>query len=233
MGLSTYIVRKREDKILNKVFHQLAPLIALKQIPQKFQTFFIADGYTEESIKHDAELPDLVDLDNIEQDPFCRHAHSYKLELINGQLMKTDGECIERMKSIIEDARDFYLEKNLPMVRYSLAKATHYCIDSKTFPHLSPGKPWNEFHVKFEDQMGAFLAKHQEEIPPVKFVPYKDVLSDSDKIAKELWKVGQEVVNDYLTGGRVSVEVAMDVCQKCVQGIGDLWLTVAEELKLL
>lgn len=226
-------MRRKEWVNIHKDFHQLAPLIALKQMPEKFQAFFIADDYTEENIKHDAELPDLVDLDNIEQDPFCRHAHSWKLELVNGQLTKTDGGCIDRIKSLAEDARDFYMEKNFAMVRYSLAKATHYIIDSKTFPHLSPGKPWSEFHAKFEDQMATFIIKHQDEIGPIEFVAYKDVVQESDAIAKDLWQVGQGVVKDYLTGGKVSVDVAMDVCRRCVRAVGNLWTTVAEELKLL
>ena len=217
---------------INKDFHQLAPLLALKQMPDKFQAFFIADGFTEEDLKRIADIPDLIDHDNIEQDPFCRHDHSYKMEIVNGQLTWTDGGVLERMKSLAEDARDFYMEGNYPMVRYSLAKATHYCIDSKTFPHLSPGKPWSEYHAKFEDQMAVFLTKHQSEIGPIEFTAYKDVIGDSDKIAKELWQVGQTMVKDYITGGRVSVEVAMDVCRRCVKAVGDLWLTVAEELKL-
>lgn len=218
---------------MHKEFHQLAPLITLQQMPTKFRTFLIANDYSEEKIKRDAELPDLVDLDNIEQDPFCRHAHSYKMELVDGKLTWTDGGCIERIKSLAEDARDFYMEKNFPMVRYSLAKATHYIIDSKTFPHLSPGKPWSEFHTRYEDQMAVFLTKHQDEIGSLEFTAYKDVVEDSDKIARELWKVGQVVVKDYLAGGKVSSDVAMDVCRKCVQAIGDLWTTVAEELKLV
>ena len=218
---------------IHKEFHQLAPLLALKLMPDKFRAFLIADGFTENDIKQIAELPDLVDLDNIEQDPFCRHAHSYKMEIIGGQLTWTDGGCLDRMKSLAEDARDFYMEKNFAMVRYSLAKMTHYCIDSKTFPHLSPGKPWSDYHAKFEDQMVVFLTRNQGEIGPIKFAPYKDVVADSDRTAKELWQVGQGVVKDYLTGGKVSVEVAMDVCRRCVKGVGDLWMTVAEELKLL
>lgn len=36
---------------MNKVFHQLVPLIALKFMPQSFRDFLISDGYTEENIK--------------------------------------------------------------------------------------------------------------------------------------------------------------------------------------
>lgn len=218
---------------MHKQFHQLAPLIALRRMPDKFQAFLIADNFTEEDLKRIADIPDLIGLDNIEQDPFCRHAHSYKMEIVNGQLTWTDGGVLERMKSLAEDARDFYMEKNFAIVRYSLAKVTHYCIDSKTFPHLSPGKPWSEFHAKFEDQMAIFLIKHQGEISPIEFTAYKDVVKESDTIAKELWHVGQEVVKEYVSGGKVSDDVALDVCRRCVKAVGDLWITVAVELKIL
>lgn len=218
---------------MHKEFHQLAPILALQRMPDKFRAFFIADGFTEDDLKRIADLPDLVDLDNIEQDPFCRHAHSYKMELSDGQLKWMDGEALDRVKNLAEDARDYYREKNFAMVRYSLAKATHYSIDAKTFPHLSPGKPWSDYHAKFEDHMASFITKHQNEIGSLEFIAYKDVVEDSGKITRELWYAGQEVVKVYLDGGKVSDELAMDVCSKCIKGVGDLWVTVARELKII
>ena len=148
------------------------------------------------------------------------------MELLDGQLKWVDGEALDRAKNLAEDARDYYKEKNFAMVRYSLAKATHYSIDAKTFPHLSPGKPWSDYHTKFEDHMASFLVKYQNDIGSLEFEAYEDVVKDSDKIAKELWYPGQELVKEYIAGSKVPDELAMDICRRCIKGVGDLWVTV-------
>jgi len=218
---------------MNKAFHQLAPILALKQMPKQFQDFMIIDTHTEENIKYQSDLPDLIDKDNIEIDPFCKHSHSYKMELIDGVLKWKDGDALEKLKSLSGMARDYYLEGDLDQVRYCLSKLTHYLVDSKTFPHEHIGKPWSEYHQKYEDNMGHFLVKHQNDIGILKFEEYKDVYKDSMNISKELWYVGNDVVNDYINKKKLNEEIAMDVSRKCIKGIGDVWLTIALELKIL
>lgn len=218
---------------INKTFHMLAPILALKQMPKQFQNFLVTDTFTEERIQYYADIPDILDLDNIEIDPFCKHSHSYKMELINGVLKWKDGDALEKLKSLCGMSRDYYLEGDLDQVRYCLSKLTHYSIDSKTHPHGHVGKPWSEYHQKYEDNMGHFLVKHQNDIGELKFEEYKDVYKDSMNISKELWYVGNDVVNNYVNGKELNEEIAMDVCRKCIKGLGDTWLTIAIELKIL
>lgn len=219
---------------MNKQFHQLAPLLALHKMPEKFQAFFIAEGYTEDQLKTDADLPDMVDKDNITQDAEIHHAHSYKLEQReDGKLHWVDGDCLERLKALAADVHDFHAEGKLDLVRYALAKMTHYRVDALTYPHLHRGKPWSQYHELFETQMGHFITQHAEEIGALKFEPYEDVYKGARQTALTAWSEGIDVVKLYETGGRISPEQAMELCRRCVKGVGDLWLTLAGELKIL
>ncbi|MHB1651683.1 MAG: hypothetical protein ACYCVD_04290 [Desulfitobacteriaceae bacterium] len=222
---------------MNKQFHQLAPLLALKQMPDKFQAFFIAGGYTEDQLKIDADLPDTTDHDNITINSEIHHAHSYKLQEIadakgNKYLDYVDGDCLQRLKGLAADVHDFHAEGKPDMVRYALAKMTHYRVDALTYPHLHRGKPWSEYHDLFETQMGHFIVAHAEEIGPLKFETYEDVYKGTRQTALTAWYEGGELVKLYEIGGRISVEQAIEVCRKAVKGIGDTWLTLAGEMGL-
>lgn len=216
---------------MNKDFHQLAPLIALKFMPVNFQSFLICPTYTVEQLQIDADLPDLVDHDNIENDPLCRHAHSYKLSMNDGQLQLTDGDALERLVGLCEDAHDFHAEGKPDLVRYCLGKLTHYRIDLLTAPHLHHGKPWSDHHAKFEEEMGHFIVKHWDDIGTFEFTAYNDVFGDCRKTAEIMWSVGLDIVAKYENSIPLTDEEKLSVLRVCVQGIGDLWLTLAKELK--
>lgn len=219
---------------INKTFHQLAPLIALKFMPDSFKSFLICSSYSVEQLQIDADLPDLVDHDNIENDPLCRHGHSYKMEKgPEGNLVLIEGDALERVVGLCEDAHDFHQEQKLDLVRYCLGKMTHYAIDGTcTYPHQHRGKPWNLHHQKFEDEMGRFITKHHDEVDNIDLVAYKEVHDGCQKTAKEMWPIGQDIVQKYELGTPLTDEDKMFVLRICVQVIGDLWLTVAKELKL-
>jgi hypothetical protein len=218
--------------IINKIFHQLVPLIALKFMPESFKSFLISDGYTEENIKTDADLPDEVDKDNLTQDAEIHHAHSYKLEEKDGKLHYLDGDCLERLKGLCADAHDFKAEKRLDDLRYVLSKMTHYRVDSLTYPHLHKGKPWSKYHTKFEDEMGKFIEKHQDEITGITFEPYKDIYKSCRTTALDMWYKGRDAVQKFEKGEKLTDEEKLEICKTCVKGIGDLWTTLEKELKL-
>lgn len=174
----------------------------------------------------------MVDKDNITQDAEIHHAHSYKLEEKEGKLHWVDGDVLERLKGLAADVHDFRTEGRMDMARYSLAKITHYRIDALTYPHLHRGNPWARHHEHFETEMGAFLVKHQDEIGALSFIPYKDVYKDSRKTALEMWYEGRDVVQALERGEQISDEQKLAICRKCVQEVGNLWITLASELKL-
>jgi len=216
---------------MNKTFHQTAPIIALKMMPENFQAFLISGEYTIQNLQTDADIPDLVDKDNITQNAEIHHAHSYKLEFQEGKLHWIDGDCLERIKAICADIHDFYKENKLDMVRYSLAKVTHYRIDALTYPHLHQGKPWSLYHTKFEDEIGEFIYHNQDKIKQIKFQPYKHIYKECRKTAIQMWYEGKNIVEKYENNIRLTDEEKLSICNKCIESVGDLWITLMQELK--
>lgn len=220
---------------MNKVFHMTAPIIALKFMPQEFRDFLIADGFTEEELAIAADLPDTTDKDNLTQDGDTHHAHSYKLGLKDdGQLHWLDGDCLEKLKALCGLVHDEKAENDLHEARKFLGKMCHYRIDALTYPHLHRGKPWNDYHEKFETELGKFMAAHKDEILALNLVatPYHDVYKDCRATAIEMWHEGLEVVKLYENGEKLPDGLKMSICTKAVQGIIDMWSMIAKELKL-
>ncbi|GMB00451.1 hypothetical protein [Pelosinus sp. IPA-1] len=216
---------------MDKQFHQLAPRIALKLMPEEFQAFFIADGYKESQISIDADLPDMVDHDNITINAEIHHAHSYKLEkLENGTYHWLDGDALERLKGLCADVHDFYAEGRFDMVRYCLAKMTHYRIDSMTYPHNHRGKPWSTYHTKFEDELGAFIIHNQNKIGELIFQPYADIYKGARQTALTAWEEGLVIVEQLEKGIPMTEEQKLHICRTCIKGIGDLWTTLWNEI---
>lgn len=205
-------------------------------MPEEFQDFLISDGYSEKQLQIDATLPDSTDKDNITQDAEIHHAHSYKLELREDKkLYWKDGDVLERLKGLCADAHDFKAENRLDMVRYCLGKMTHYRVDALTYPHLFYGKPWNQYHEKFETEMGHFVNNNQDRIAsiPFQFKPYKDIYKESRKTALLAWYQGFDLIKIYGSGNKVSDEQALEICKMCIQGVGDLWTTLGKEMKII
>lgn len=225
---------------MNKQFHQLAPILALRQMPDKFQAFFISEGYTEERLKTDADLPDMVDKDNITINSEIHHAHSFKLQEITGPkgekyLDWLDGDCLQRLKALAADAHDFRAEGKLDMVRYALAKMTHYIVDGSgcTYPHNHRGRPWSQYHQSFEDDLGHFITVHQSEIGSISFEACSDIYKYCRKSALDMWHEGLVVVENLEKGIGLTDAQKLELCRKAIKLIGDIWLTLANELKLL
>jgi len=218
---------------MNKVFHQLAPVIALDMMPKEFKDFMLSNEGDLEKLKVNADLPDMVDKDNLVQDADIHHAHSYKLQEVDNYMKWIDGDALERLKGLCADAHDFKAEKNIEMVKYCLGKMTHYRIDALTYPHLHRGKPWNLYHEKFETQMGKFLYDNQDKIGSITFEPYKDVYKDCRTTAIDMWHKALIAVEKYESKEDLPYEEKLDICRTCIKGVGDLWLTLAKELKLI
>lgn len=224
---------------MNKTFHQLAPLIALEHMDKSFQDWYFQDGYTVDHLKHDSDIPDLEDHSNLESDDITKHSHSYKLEeKVDSKGVKklhwVDGDAIERLKSLCQDAHDFHLENIDTMTRYSLSKATHFICDVRVYMHLHVGKPSSLYHAKYEDYIGDFLVKHKDELIKMDLNPekYNDIYKDTKKISEALWHEGVRIVDQFENGKGISDEDFMGVCISCVQGIMDTWETMRLIMKI-
>lgn len=202
-------------------------------MPDSFKSFLICSSYTKEQLKIDATISDAVDKDNICQNAITRHAHSYKMEKgADGQLHLVNGDALERIIGLCADAQDFRAEGKPDLVRYCLGKVTHYRVDSLTYPHLHRGTPWSIYHKDFEDEMGVFIVKNSDKITHMEFKAYVDVHDDCRETSMYIWPKGLEIVKSYENGTPLTDEQKMYVLRICVQGIGDLWTTLAKELKL-
>lgn len=222
---------------MNAKFHKTAPIIALNNMPESFQTYMITNTYTKEQLGIDADIPDMVDKDNITQDAEIHHAHSYKLDKVDGKVKWIDGDCLERLKGICSDAHDFHAEKKDDMLRYSLAKMTHYIVDGSgcTYPHNHRGKPWSIHHIAFEDDLGNFIIKHQDELMKEKFEfkPVKDIYKYCRQGAVDMYDEGMAVVANFENKVDMTDEQKIELCKKAIQRIGDIWTTLGMEFKII
>lgn len=204
---------------------------------EEFKKYLYDEGFTEDHLMTDADLPDLVDKDNISQNAEIHHAHSFKMEEDKNDkgeiyLKWLDGDVLETLKIESAICIDFHKEKINTMSRYFLAKLTHYKIDSLTFPHLNVGKPWSLYHVKFEDEMGKYISENKDKILKQKIIPkvMKDVYYESGIITKEMWYKSIPILKKYENKEKLTDNDKIEICILCVQGVVDLWATLWIEL---
>lgn len=222
---------------MNADFHKTVVVIALNTMPKSFQDFLITDTYTKDQMSNDADISDMVDKDNITQDAEIHHAHSYKLEKVNDKIKWVDGDCLNRLDGICADAHDFHAENKLDMLRYSLSKMTHYIVDGSgcTYPHNHRGQPWAKYHVPYEDKMGKFIVAHKDELMNEKFtfIPVKDIYKYCRENAVNMFNEGMNVVNNFEKGIDMTDAEKLEVCKKAIQRIGDIWITLGIEFKII
>jgi hypothetical protein len=217
-------------------FHKLAPLIALKYHP-KLRAFLVCDEFTAEQVSTIATYPDLIDHDNLAQTAEIHHAHSYKLEMQHGILKWIDGDCLKTIEGLcaftVDAWREYEKVSAWPlawMVRYALAKMTHYRIDALTYPHLHRGEPWSHYHANFEAHMDRWITRHHEELGPFEFIPYKHVYKECRQGALDTWERGRELVERLEAHKPPSDQDCLMAARSCIQGVGDLWLTLSIQM---
>jgi len=206
-------------------FHQLAPTLALSQLPE-VERFFDDYVYTLEQLKQDAIIPDTVFHDNIEEDADIHHAHSFKLAPDEtGQLCWKDGDCLQRIKGLIADVHDDWCLGDYFHACRNMGILTHYVVDCRTPPHLHKGQPWNKHHMTYEKHMETFLIAHQQEIGHIDFASYRDVYQDTRKECIALWPKALGWVHLLEEGKPIPDADNLALCRQIVKAIGDTWLT--------
>jgi hypothetical protein len=116
------------------------------------------------------------------------------------------------------------------MVRYALAKMTHYRIDALTYPHLHRGEPWSHYHASFEAHMDRWITRHNEELGAFEFIPYRHVYKECRLMAIETWERGRQLVERFQAGKPPSDQDLVMAARCCIQGVGDLWLTLSIQM---
>ncbi len=222
-------------------FHKIAPIIALRCMPKAFRDFLITMGeFPEKRISEIATYPDLLDHDNIRQNAEIHHAHSYKLEMVDkGAFKWLDGDCIKTIESLCAFTLDAWREYQkvdqwplIWLVRYALAKVSHYRIDALTYPHLHRGKPWSEHHTSFEKHMDKWIVRYQDDLGDFQFQPYAHVYNGCRQTAIEAWGRGLDLILLLEAGEKLKYQDCLMASRCCIQGVGDLWLTLSIQMGL-
>lgn len=143
---------------MEKRFHQLAAEIAMSAMPEGYREKFLS-GFSFELLLEYADVPYVTDRYG---EPEHLHIdHTYKLYLKGRDLHHVgDGNALEEVVSFSKSIQQLSKEGNGLLVRYNIAKATHYVIDLATFPHVID-KDWDKYHTAFEDHAANWLEAHK------------------------------------------------------------------------
>lgn len=143
---------------MDKKFHQLAVEIAFNAMPAEYREKYMA-GFSFEMLMDACDIP-YVPMQFGENENL-HLGHSYKLYLKGRDLHKIGSnvamdEAVNYAKSVPE----LFKENKNVLVRYNIAKGTHYVIDIATFPHVCEAT-WDKYHSKFEDLASVWLESHK------------------------------------------------------------------------
>jgi hypothetical protein len=214
---------------MEKDYHQIIPCLVMDQMPDAFRDFFVAQKHTDELLKADAVRPDEVYHDNLAVGADIHHAHSYKLQpQKDGSLKWLDGDCIERVKAIAIDVRNWRASGggDYKLVCRGLGEMSHYAIDCHTYPHLFHGAPWSTHHVPWEVRQARWLRNHWRQIGPLKFALYKDLYKAFAGEAREMYPEAVRVVDNLEEGRQLTDGENLDLARKIATAVGSCWLTV-------
>jgi len=80
--------------------------------------------------------------------------------------------------------------------------------------------------------MDAWLPSHVGDLGDFSFDPYAHVYKDCRETAIEAWGRGEEMVARLEAGGKLTDQDMVMAARACVQGVGDLWTTLALQMGL-
>ena len=215
-------------------YHQLIPRLIFPQMPEAFRDFFAKQGYTPEMMDEDAIRPDEQYHDNLMQGPGYHWAHSYKQQIVDGKLRycqnPSGGECLERVKACAINIRNWHTSPDsYMMLCHELIIASHYVIDSHTYPHLIKGKPWSDHHASWELSQAKWIEKGQEWIGNVVAEPYKDIYKAFVADARMMYYRGQKVVEKMEQSEPMSEEESVGLAKFIAGAVKRYWLTVTDK----
>jgi hypothetical protein len=209
-------------------YHEIIAVTAIRQIP-KLAAFYEAQGYGEEKIRADSIRPDMVYKDSIYQGAELHHAHSYKEHIVNGKVCWLDGDCLERVKAIAADCRNYRANNDYQLMCRFLGEWTHYAVDCHTYPHLVKGQPWTAHHLPWEVNQGTWIKNNQDRIGKLNFVIYKDIYKAFCKDAREMYPEALKLVKLLEKGDQLSDHKNLMLAQRIATAVGSGLLTITKK----
>lgn len=216
---------------MNTQFHRAVALIAFNSMDEGFREKFLT-GFSLELLLEYCDVPYVSE--RFGESEHLHIDHTYKLYLKGRDLHRIGegdalGEIVKFSKSIQELAK----AENGMLVRYTIAKATHYLIDIATFPHVNH-EIWDKYHEKFESQASDWLLIHEhivkELIKNYKPDPYRSVQNRVRAVAERAYFDSIDFLPCYKRNGMVTDLQWATLCCKHVYDVMDWFATFEKQL---
>ena len=209
-------------------YHQIIAVLSINNIPA-LKTFFDAQNYPVEKIMEDAVRPDHVYHDNIAQTSEVHFAHSYKQGVVENKLKWLAGDGMERVKALAIDLHNYRQNDDWALMCRFIGEWTHYAVDVHTYPHLVKGKPWSEHHIAWEMTQAKWLVKHQDEIGPLVYTPFKDIYKAFVADARMMYYHALKVVDILENGQQMTDEQNIVLARLIATSVGSGLLSITQK----
>jgi len=213
---------------MNRKFHMLAVDIAFNAMPVEYRKKFLA-GFSFDMLLETADIPYVPNRFGEQED--LHLDHSFKLYLKGRDLHKIgEGNALEELVQFSKSVVELYKQDNPQLVRYNIAKGTHYVIDIGTYPHVNEAT-WDKYHTKFEDLAGSWLDLHkhlvEELVKNYRPEPMRSVHNRSRAIAEDAYFASADYLPTLKRGGIITDLQWVTVCTKHIYAVMD-WFSTFE-----
>lgn len=116
-------------------FHQSIVDIAFQSMPVEYRNKFLT-GFSHELLLEYSDVPYVSD--RFREPEHLHIDHTYKLQLKGNNLHRIgESNALGEVVNFSDSIKELALVKNYNLVKYNIAKATHYIIDIATFAHVN------------------------------------------------------------------------------------------------
>ena len=173
---------------MNKKFHILAVQTAFNAMPIEYREKFLT-GFSFDLLLEAADIPYVAGA--FGEKDHLHLGHSYKLYLKGRDLHKIgEGSALEESITFANGVHEAFKQGNPLVIRYNIAKGTHFVIDLGTFSHVNE-VTWDKYHQRFEDQAATWIEHHlhlvEELVQNYKPDPMRSVQNRCRKIAEDAY----------------------------------------------
>lgn len=214
---------------MDKRFHRTAVEIAFNCMPVGYREKFLTD-FSFDLLLETADIPYAA---NRFGEPEHLHLdHCYKLYLKGRDLHKIgEGLALEELVYFGKSVIELHAQDNAQLVRYNIAKGTHYIIDLGTFPHVNEAT-WDKYHKYFEDLAADWLDLHRPLIEELtknyKPDPMRSVQNRGRAIAKQAYFDSIDFLPALKRNGQITDLQWATMCCKHIYAVMN-WFTTFEK----
>lgn len=199
-------------------------------MPFKFREKFL-DGFSIELLKEYADIPYMPTQYGENEELHLNH--SYKLALKGRDLYRVgETDAFDELITLSNGILNLADIGNENLVRFNIAKSTHYIIDLATYPHVNEGL-WDKYHGKFEDISADWLETHKNIIENLVLNytpnPMKSIPSRVRSLMEEAFFDSIDFLPAFKRNGIVTDLQLATMCCKQIYNLMD-WFATFEKL---